>query len=511
MNLASIGRSRSHATSGLGLRAKVLIFSCGLVALLAASDLVIDLYVDRIGITEEASDTVMGLATNFAALLGDESAPIEGPGLLAAVQALNLNTDVDDIYVLDRQGGVLAESHESGLGHIGHVLRDPLILRTMAVRKPTVTVENSIVTAAVPIVRADDVVGYVVLRGVIDFNLHKALVDALILSAIFLLSGGALAVTFSIVLTRPVVALRAAAARIAHGELDRPVVIRTRDEFAILATALNRMMTQTGSSIAACEHAQEDLKSALTQAESASRAKSEFLAGMSHELRTPLNAVIGFSDLLIGGRAGALSETKVRDYARDINQSGRQMLTLVSDLLDYARLDAGEAALIEEPIDVERMVASLIAEFQPLAETGGVTLSAAVAPNLSLVQGDSEKLRRAIGHLVSNAIRFTSGGFVAVSAAQRENDGLVLRIADNGVGTRPDEIAAALIPFNRLGRHVAHHAGGVGLGLPLARKLIDLHQGEICVDANPNVGTVVTVYLPSRRSLGRRLSSPAVA
>ena len=498
---------------GLSLRVKLLAFSCGLVALLAASGLAVDLYIDRNGIAEKTSDTLLGLATNFANLLSDESSPIRGPGLIATVQAVNLNTMVDDVYVLDREGGVLAESHESGLGRIGNVMRDSPVQRTMVVRKPTVIVDHFTVTVATPILRAaDDVVGYVVLRGAIDSDLHKAFVDALILSTVFLIGGGGLAISFSIFLTRPVAALRDAAARIAHGELNRPVVIQSRDEFSILGTALNRMMTQAANSVAAHEKAQENLKIALKQAEAGSHAKSEFLAGMSHELRTPLNAIIGFSDLLTGGRAGVLTEEKVRDYARDINLSGRQMLMLVSDLLDYAQLDAGETVLAEEPIDIERMVRSLLSEFRSLAEMGGVTLSATIAPNLPMIRGDGEKLRRAIGHLMSNAIRFTSsGGFVAVSALQRDDGGLVLNIADNGAGVQPDEIEAALIPFNRLGRQVAHHAGGVGLGLPLARKLIELHHGELCVDANHNVGTVVTVYLPSERSLGRRLSSPAVA
>ena len=513
-HLALVGRLRSRFTRGFTLRAKVLVFTCGLVALLAGGDFAIDAYSDRVMIKQQTSDTVMGLATSFAKLLTDQSLPIEsGRALAAAAQAVNLNTDVDDVYVLDREGNVLAESHESGMGHLDHAMRDPLVLRTMVVRKPTVLVDNSIVTAVAPIVRADDdVVGYVALRGAFDADLHKAVIDALTLAAAFLVVGSALAVAFSIYMTRPAAALRDAAARIAHGDFDHPVALSSRDEFAILGTALNRMMTQTATSIAAYEHVQDDLKAALKQAESGSRAKSEFLAGMSHELRTPLNAIIGFSDLLIAGRSDNVSEAKIRDYARDINLSGRQMLTLVSDLLDYARLDGGETALIEGPVDIEQMVGSAILEFKALADAAGVSLSATMAEKLPMMRGDGEKLRRAIGHLVSNAIRFTaSGGFVEMSAAQRDDGGLVLGIADNGVGARPGEIEASLVPFSRLGRQVAHHAGGVGLGLPLARKLIELHQGELCVDTNSNVGTIVTIYLPRERTLGPRLSSPAVA
>jgi signal transduction histidine kinase len=513
-HLALVERLRSRVTRGFSLRAKVLVFTCGLVMLMAGGDFAIDVYSDRVSIKEHTSNTVMGLATSLAQLLTDQAAPIKsGRTLVAAAQAANLNTDVDDVYVLDREGNVVAESHENGPGHLDPAMRDPLVMRTMVVRKPTVLLENSTVTAVAPIVRADDdVVGYVVLRGAFDANLHKAVIDALTLAGIFLIVGSALAIGFSIFVTRPVAGLREVAARIAHGEFDRPVALSSHDEFAILGTALNRMMTQTATSLMAHERTQKDLKMALKQAESGSRAKSEFLAGMSHELRTPLNAIIGFSDLLVGGRAGAISEMKVREYARDINLSGRQMLTLVSDLLDYARLDGGETTLTEGPIDIEYMVGSVISEFKSVAEAGGVSLSATVAPDLPMVRGDGEKLRRAIGHLVSNAIRLTSsGGFVEMFASLRDDRGLVLGIADNGGGGRPGEIEAALVPFSRLGRQVAHPAGGVGLGLPLARKLIELHQGELCIDTNSNVGTIVTVYLPRERSLGQRLSPPAVA
>ena len=330
------------------------------------------------------------------------------------------------------------------------------------------------------------------------------------LAGLLLAVGGILAYVFSRSLTRPIEQLSSAAKRIADGNLERPVAIPGHDEFAILATALNRMMRRTARSIADYERVQNVLKAALHQAESGNRAKSEFLAGMSHELRTPLNAIIGFSDLLIGGR-GALNEAKAEEYARDINRSGRHLLTLVSDILDYAHLDTVETELAEGRVDIGDLLQRLVGEFRPLADERSVTLRTAAASDLPAIRGDGEKLHRAVGHLIANAVRFTpAAGVVTVSLLRGDDGGLVIRIADNGKGVAPGSLDHALVPFGRLGRQV-NQQGGLGLGLPLARKLIALHDGELCVESAPGIGTIVTVFFPPQRNLDPRLKAPAVA
>ena len=501
--------SRDRGTAW-DLQAKILMFACGLVVAMTAGQLLIGTFISHRQAERRSADAMLDMAAGFARMMAADAAPVSGLGTSLAVQIVNLSPRVNDAYVLDREGRIVAEAHESDQPNAGRALRDPPVLRTIIDRKAAVFVEKWDVTAAAPIVDPrGDVTGYVVLRGMTDPN-PQTVDTALLGAAMFLTLGALLATWFSLMLTRPLKALSSAAARIARDDFGRPVSVDTRDEFRTLADSLNRMMARTASSRAAYERAQRDLAKAADRAEAASRAKSEFLAGMSHELRTPLNAIIGFSDLLIGVRSSGLPEAKRREYARDINRAGRHLLTLVCGILEYAQMDAGGVELLEAPADIAEMVQSVVSSFDSLADDNGVMLSAAVAPGLPMLRCDGERLSQAIGHLVSNAVQFTrSGGYVTVTLARCDRGGLVLRIADNGVGIDESDIERALLPFGRLGRHAVQRAGGIGLGLPLARKLIELHDGAFRIESYPNVGTVVTVRLPAERIVEPRTSAVA--
>lgn len=486
------------------LRSRILAFSVGLVVFLAGGELVIDAFVTQANSRQRAVDSLSVLAADFAMELSNRSSLDAGRGDLASVaKIMNIGAAVDNVYVLDQEGNVLAESHESQERHIGRSMRDTPVMRAMIVRKPTTVVEDSIATATVPVVRANsDVVGYVVLRKAIDDDYTDDFVEALIPAGMLLMVGIAIAVWFSIYLTRPIETLTIAARRITRGDLDHRVAIHSRDELENLGNALNQIMERAAASIAAHQSAQGELESALSRAEAGNRAKSEFLAGMSHELRTPLNAIIGFSDLLLGSQAGMLPEVKVREYARDINHSGRHLLTLVSDILDYVLLDADEMTLVEGNVDIAAVLQSLIAGLRQVADGRGVTLSGTIPPELPCLRGDGAKLRQVLGNIITNAIRYTpTGGYVAVSVSVGENGGLVIRIGDDGVGISREDADEAMVPFRHLGHRHSPSGSRLGLGLPLARKLIALHQGELCVDSVPGFGTTVTIYLPAARNI----------
>lgn len=505
---APIGHARSLLTrryeAAWSLQAKILVFTCGLAVMLTAGNVAIERYVSYHYTEGRTADAMLGLAVGFARMLAVDTVPTEELGASLAVRIANLSPIVEDAYILDREGRVVVEAHETADPRVGRALRGVPVLRTIVGRQATVVVDRGEVTAAAPIVHPQgDITGYVVLRGAVDSNPHAA--DATIAAGVMSLALGALMATWAgFVLTRPIAALSSAAARIARDDLSRPVNVNTRDEFETLANALNRMMERMASSTSAYERAQRELASAVRQAEAASRAKSEFLAGMSHELRTPLNAIIGFSDLLTGLRSSSLAEPKRREYARDINRAGRHLLTLVCGILDYAQLDAGRAKLSDAEIDIGELVRRLVSGFDEMADETGVVLSAEIAPGLPMIRCDEGRLSQAIGNLILNAVQSTRrGGYVAVTVMRGDRGTLVLRIADNGVGIAAKDMETALTPFGRLGRQSDARANGIGLGLPFARKLIELHGGIFRIESYTNVGTVVTVRLPADRIVER--------
>lgn len=495
------------------LRIKILAFSFGLVALLTVSDLTIDTFISLRNDRQQAADELGDLTVRFAASLSAKSSPFASGDLLSAAKIMNIDTAVDDVYIIDLEGDVLAESHEKGEGNIGRPLHDVSVLRAMIVRKPITAIENQIATSIAPLSRNNgDLDGYVVLRKAIGSDLEDEFFEALIPAAVLLIIGSAIAIWFSFYLTRPIMSLSEAATRIASGDLGQPVKIESGDEFESLGHALNQMMLQTSTSMDAYRATQSELEEALHKAEAGSRAKSEFLAGMSHELRTPLNAIIGFSDLLTGTRAGALPEIKAREYARDINHSGRHLLTLVSDILDYALLDSGRMELSEGQVDISGMIRSLVAEIRANAEASGVTINIDGNEALPLVSGDGDKLRRALGNILSNAIRYTpAGGYVAISQAIGENGALIVKIIDDGAGFSARDTDDPAVPFGSLGRKASVGGTRLGLGLPLARKVIALHQGELCIESVANFGTTVTVYLPASRRIETVIDKSSIA
>jgi signal transduction histidine kinase len=492
------------------IRMKMLAFTCGMVAALTAGNIALSSCIAHRQAERQSTESLLALAVGFAGMVESDAIPSEGLGAALAVRIVNLSRAVDDAYVLDREGRIVAEAHESEVPRVGRALRDPPVLRTIIERRPTVSVDGGDATAVAPVVDfRGDVSGYVVLRGGIESDSH-VLGAVAIAASVSLALGMLWAAWFSRWLTRPIEALSIFAERISRGEIGRSVSIGTRDEFRRLADALNRMMVAAAASKAAYESAKRNLVAAARQAEAANVAKSEFLAGIGHELRTPLNAIIGLSDLLIGVRSSALPEVKRRGYARDINKAGRHLLTAVSRILDYAQMDGGSIELSKAPTDIAALVLSLVQRLDALAVEAGVILSASVAPDLPLARCDCERLSQAFENLICNAVQFTRrGGYVTVSLRLSDANEIELRIADNGVGIANADLGTALMPLGRPGRNASSGPRGIGLGLPFARKLIELHEGAFRIESYANVGTVVTVHLPADRVVEAR--TPIVA
>jgi signal transduction histidine kinase len=248
------------------------------------------------------------------------------------------------------------------------------------------------------------------------------------------------------------------------------------------------------------EAAQAELIRTREAAESATRAKSEFLAHMSHELRTPLNAVIGFSEAIKLAMFGPL-DSRYSEYGGHILASGKHLLQLVNDVLDLSKLEAGRFELQESELNIETVVRSATRLVTRQAEKTGVRIYVNVAPGIPFILGDSRRLQQAILNLISNAIKFTRrNGEVRISVF--ENDcGLAIKVADTGIGIPADQIATAMQPFRQVKRLGSEVTNGTGLGLPIARDLVALHGGTLTLASRVNAGTIATIQLPAGRLL----------
>jgi signal transduction histidine kinase len=256
------------------------------------------------------------------------------------------------------------------------------------------------------------------------------------------------------------------------------------------------------------------LRRARDEAEGANRAKSEFLAMMSHELRTPLNAIIGFSEVMHDGLFGPLP-ARYLEYLKDINDSGQHLLQIISDILDMSKLDAGKATLSETVCDVPLIIKRCQRLMAHRAESGRVLIEAQLPPELPLLWADELKLRQIILNLMSNAVKFTRpGGRVAVAAydlGPGDDGGVVVEIADNGIGMAAESIPLALSPFRQIDNRLDRKYEGTGLGLPLTKGLVELHGGALDITSQVDLGTTVTIRLPAaRRRLRAAIDAVAV-
>jgi len=280
----------------------------------------------------------------------------------------------------------------------------------------------------------------------------------------------------------PIRRTEARLAEIAAGDFTKHIEVENRDELGSLAVNLNRM--------------NDELRRLYEELESVSRHKSQFLAHMSHELRTPLNAIIGFSELLELQLSGDLNEQQL-GYVEDVLAAGRHLLSLINEILDLSKVEAGKTELDRTTVSLRDVLESGVTMHAERAAREGVLLGLALDPEEITVPADDTRLRQVVFNLVSNAVKATPpGGRIDLSA--RLVDGFVeVAVADTGAGIAPEDQEAIFEEFRQGGERGAGRQEGTGLGLPLSRKLIELHGGRLWVESAQGQGSTFRFVLPA--------------
>jgi signal transduction histidine kinase/ActR/RegA family two-component response regulator len=260
------------------------------------------------------------------------------------------------------------------------------------------------------------------------------------------------------------------------------------------------------------KQAQEELLKAKHLAEEANRAKSSFLANMSHELRTPLNAIIGYSEMLEEETRDSGKIENVQDLKK-IQTAGKHLLSLINDVLDLSKIEAGKMGLHLEVFDVPQVIEEMVTTLQPAAAKNANSIHVHLAENVSVMKADITKVRQILFNLLSNACKFTDHGNISVDVDQikvEQKDWIQFRVADTGIGISAKQKENLFLEFAQADASIARKYGGTGLGLAITQRFVHLMKGQINVESEPGQGAIFTVRLPAQVAIETTESEPSV-
>lgn len=268
--------------------------------------------------------------------------------------------------------------------------------------------------------------------------------------------------------------------------------------FTVYIGILFFMAKRTESIITKQHEANLELAAAAAMAQSENRDKSQFLANISHELRTPLNSIIGFSEIIKGNLAEGIDTRKFDGYVSDIHSSGVHLLSLINDILDYSKSEAGKLELEVAEVNLNKLVHNCVRLITPRAEAAQVLLVEALPKEILNIVTDSKKFKQILLNLLSNAVKFTpAGGEVRITAwSDINNDSYMFEVRDTGIGIAPKDISVAMSPFGQVDSAMSRKYEGTGLGLPLSKKLVELMGGKFEISSEVGVGTTIRFSVP---------------
>ncbi len=425
-----------------------------------------------------------------------------------------LNTD----YIVELQQAIAfgQRGHAAIVDHEGNILAHPSaewqremknIVKIDAVRR-MVAGESGVSRFYSPVMKGDMIAGFASVAGPgwgvmvpqpmseLEEQAAEVQVLALVIALVGLTVAALVGWLLAGRLANPVAAVVRTANEMSAGNLKARVPPQSRAvpaELQELSTAFNDM----------AQHLQDnrmDLTEALAKAQAADRAKSEFLTNMSHELRTPLNAIIGLADMVKGELLGPLGVPAYKEYVEDIHGSGSHLLEIINDILDISRIEAGQLELKETTVDPEAIVAACERLVCVRAREAELSLVIEVGPAPPWLWADERALKQVLLNLLSNAIKFTpAGGEVRISGGIAADGGFCITVADTGIGIAEADISTVLAPFGQADTSFARMHEGTGLGLPIAKSLVELHDGRLELTSEPGSGTTVSVILPAKR------------
>jgi signal transduction histidine kinase len=280
----------------------------------------------------------------------------------------------------------------------------------------------------------------------------------------------------------------------------RPVDERLRVSEAALGAAETENRELKAALDSARKKSDDEIRNAKREAQKANAAKTDFLVKVGHQVRTPLNAMIGFAEVIMAERFGAIGNEHYREYFKDIHAAGTHLVSLLNDLLDLSKIESGQLNLAFTDVNLNDLTQQCVGIMQPQANRERIIIRVSIAPDLPVIVVDERSLRQIVLNLLSNSIKFTGpGGQVIVSTAISDNGEAVLRVRDTGVGMSEKDIEAVLEPFHQTAASGNWGSGGTGLGLPLTKALAEANRANFSIKSAPNAGNLVEVAFPPNR------------